>query len=102
MPRKQEDKTQAERRNAVIYARFSSHRQREESIEQQVSECREYADKNNVGVQSGTTLRKRGTIACTTFVFAIVPLYVTSCRLCGLLYWLSWVIHSPQASLQCL
>ena len=47
MPRKQEDKTQAERRNAVIYARFSSHRQREESIEQQVSECREYADKNN-------------------------------------------------------
>ena len=32
--------------NAVIYARFSSHRQREESIEQQVKICREFAEKN--------------------------------------------------------
>lgn len=34
--------------NAVIYARFSSDRQREESIEGQIRECREYADKNGI------------------------------------------------------
>ena len=33
--------------NAVIYARYSSHNQREESIEGQVRECREFAAKNN-------------------------------------------------------
>ena len=32
---------------AVIYARYSSHNQREESIEGQLRECHEYADKNN-------------------------------------------------------
>ena len=31
---------------AVIYARYSSHNQREESIEGQIRECRAYADKN--------------------------------------------------------
>ncbi len=36
--------------NAVIYARFSSDRQREESIEGQLRECREYADKNGIRV----------------------------------------------------
>ena len=35
---------------AVIYARFSSHNQREESIEQQVSECRAYALANGLKV----------------------------------------------------
>lgn len=34
--------------NAVIYARFSSDRQREESIEGQLRECREYASKNGM------------------------------------------------------
>ena len=33
--------------NAVIYARYSSDRQREESIEGQLRECREFALKNN-------------------------------------------------------
>lgn len=33
---------------AVIYARYSSHNQREVSIEQQVDECREYAEKNGI------------------------------------------------------
>lgn len=33
--------------NAVIYARFSSDRQREASIEGQIRECTEYAKKNN-------------------------------------------------------
>lgn len=37
---------------AVIYARFSSDRQREESIEGQVRECRAYAEQN--GIQSLT------------------------------------------------
>ena len=35
---------------AVIYARFSSHNQREESIEQQVAECRAYATANHYTV----------------------------------------------------
>ena len=34
--------------NAVIYARYSSDNQREESIEGQVRECREYAEKNGI------------------------------------------------------
>lgn len=36
--------------NAVIYARFSSDRQREESIEGQLRECREYAKANDIRV----------------------------------------------------
>lgn len=36
--------------NAVIYARFSSDRQREESIEGQVRECKAYAEKNGISV----------------------------------------------------
>ena len=35
-----------ERRNAVIYARFSSDNQREESIEGQLRECKAFAEKN--------------------------------------------------------
>lgn len=33
---------------AVIYARYSSHNQRDVSIEQQVAECQEYAEKNGI------------------------------------------------------
>jgi len=33
---------------AVIYARYSSDNQREESIEGQLRECKEYAEKNNI------------------------------------------------------
>ena len=36
--------------NAVIYARYSSHAQREESIEGQLRECLYYAEKNNMVV----------------------------------------------------
>ena len=36
--------------NAVIYARFSSDRQREESIEGQIRECRAYADKHDINI----------------------------------------------------
>ena len=36
--------------NAVIYARYSSDSQREESIEGQLRECREYADRNGMTV----------------------------------------------------
>lgn len=36
--------------NGVIYARFSSHNQREESIEQQIAECRIYAASNGIRV----------------------------------------------------
>lgn len=36
--------------NAVIYARFSSDRQREASIEGQIRECTEYARKNGIAV----------------------------------------------------
>ena len=37
--------------NAVIYARYSSDRQREESIEGQLRECTEYARKNNASMK---------------------------------------------------
>ena len=36
--------------NAVIYARYSSDNQREESIEGQLRECKEYADQNDITV----------------------------------------------------
>lgn len=32
--------------NAVIYARYSSHNQREASLEQQIAECKQYAERN--------------------------------------------------------
>lgn len=35
---------------AVIYARYSSHNQREASIEQQVAECQKYADMKNLRI----------------------------------------------------
>ena len=34
--------------NGVIYARYSSEGQREESIEGQIRECTEYCDKNGI------------------------------------------------------
>ncbi|MCF8017790.1 MAG: recombinase family protein [Vallitaleaceae bacterium] len=37
---------------AVIYARYSSHAQKDVSIEQQVEECKEYAQANNMEVAS--------------------------------------------------
>lgn len=36
--------------NAVIYARYSSDKQREESIEGQIRECRAYADRNGIDI----------------------------------------------------
>lgn len=39
-----------EPRTGVIYARYSSHNQKEESIEQQVEECMAFAQANNINV----------------------------------------------------
>lgn len=36
--------------NAVIYARYSSHNQREASLEQQIGECQKYAERNGLTV----------------------------------------------------
>ena len=36
--------------NAVIYARYSSDKQREESIEGQIRECRDYADRHDITI----------------------------------------------------
>ena len=36
--------------NAVIYARYSSDNQREESIEGQIRECTAYAERNGITV----------------------------------------------------
>jgi DNA invertase Pin-like site-specific DNA recombinase len=36
--------------NAIIYARYSSDGQREESIEGQLRECREFAERQNMTV----------------------------------------------------
>ena len=49
MERKAKKKT-SEIKTAAIYARFSSHNQREESIEQQIAECRAYAKANGLTV----------------------------------------------------
>lgn len=50
--------------NAVIYARFSSSAQREESIDTQVRECREYAEKHDLNVvQVYTDKAKSGRVA---------------------------------------
>jgi len=49
MPKKQVQQS-APPRSAVIYARFSSHNQREESIEQQVAECKLFAKQNNLEI----------------------------------------------------
>ena len=38
--------------NAVIYARYSSENQREESIEGQIRECTEYADRQGINIVS--------------------------------------------------
>ena len=35
---------------AVIYARYSSHNQRDVSIEQQVTECQEFAQRNSLNI----------------------------------------------------
>lgn len=37
-------------KTAAIYARYSSHKQREESIEEQIAECQAYALKNDISV----------------------------------------------------
>ena len=37
---------------AVIYARYSDNTQREESIEGQIRECQEYADRNGITILS--------------------------------------------------
>jgi len=36
--------------NGVIYARYSSHNQREESIEGQIRECKRYAEQHNITI----------------------------------------------------
>lgn len=38
--------------NAVIYARYSSDNQREESIEGQLRECKAYCEKNDIAIVS--------------------------------------------------
>ena len=38
--------------NGVIYARYSSDNQREESIEGQLRECQAFAEKNDITIQS--------------------------------------------------
>lgn len=43
-------KNTAPTKNAVIYARYSSHSQRDVSIEQQVQKCREYAEREGLTV----------------------------------------------------
>ena len=48
--RKKQPQLAASPTSAVIYARFSSHNQKEESIEQQVAECNLYAASNGYTV----------------------------------------------------
>lgn len=50
MVKKRTPPVRSEAQDAVIYARYSSHNQREESIEQQVEECLAFARANNLRV----------------------------------------------------
>ena len=51
--------------NAVIYARYSSDNQREESIEGQLRDCREYAEQNKLAIVGNyIDLPGRKTAAC--------------------------------------
>ena len=43
-------RTSTVKKTAVIYARYSSHSQKEESIEQQVEECTKFADANGIEI----------------------------------------------------
>ena len=60
--------TQEVRMNGVIYARYSSHNQREESIEGQIRKCKLFAEQNNITIIgeyidraiSGKTDRREG------------------------------------------
>ena len=45
-----ENVTTEVRMNGVIYARYSSHNQREESIEGQIRRCKEFAEQNNITI----------------------------------------------------
>ena len=49
MPMAKRQKRQTDGK-AVIYARYSSNNQREASIEQQVAECKKFAERNNLPV----------------------------------------------------
>lgn len=55
--------------NAVIYARYSSDNQREESIDGQIRECKEFADKleSNENILMFTKLKKGGFIIDTPY-----------------------------------
>lgn len=45
--------------NGVIYARYSSDRQTEQSIEEQLRECQEYADANNIKIDTANSLTEQ-------------------------------------------
>ncbi len=45
--------------NGVIYARYSSDRQTEQSIEGQLRECQEYADANNIKIDTANSLTEQ-------------------------------------------
>ncbi len=45
--------------NGVIYARYSSDRQTEQSIEGQLRECQECADANNIKIDTANSLTEQ-------------------------------------------
>lgn len=45
--------------NGVIYARYSSDSQTEQSIEGQLRECQEYADANNIKIDTANSLTEQ-------------------------------------------
>ena len=57
--------------NAVIYARYSSHNQREASLEQQIAECKQYAERNGYKI---IDLTSQQNLMVVTMVVAILIL----------------------------
>lgn len=68
-------------KKAVIYARYSSDNQTEQSIEGQVRVCKEYAERNNISIigsyidraKTGTNDRRKSATIC--FVFHLYKAY---------------------------
>ena len=66
----------------VIYARYSSDNQREESIEGQLRECKEYAERNDITILLSRNLRRRSPnsfMGCNLLVSSMLSISLLLC-----------------------
>ena len=88
---------------AVIYARYSSDRQNEMSIDGQIAECRRYAEAHDMVKKVGLTKEAAAAIEkeideycipCSKMVACSPPLAVFSCSLRLSFKFSSWILLS--------